>query len=162
MRAVLPVLISMLAAPLLAGDFEKKDPKVVAAENLKMAKSMKEEAAFMEKEAQKLQGDDAAIVKDYAKFTAEEAEWLFKSSEAYGKNQFRLGERHQQKAAEYCEKRGKLLKKLEEIRPKFKADDKGQNSPTNVEKLAEIERKQAELEAEKKKLLEKNSGGPGN
>lgn len=161
MKRFLPVAACLLTLPLFANE-AKKDPDVQARENLKMAKCMKEEAQHMEKAALQLEGADAKTVSEYAKLTAEEAEWLVKSSEAIGKNQFGLAERFQRKAAENCEKRGKLMGKIDALRHKMKeasCEEKPcKDKPASAaDKLAEIERKQAELEKEKKRLLEKKA-----
>lgn len=76
---------------------------------------------------------------------------------AYTKNQLRLAERAERKAGEYCEKRGKMLDEIEKLRPKLKAKDDEDGSKSKMDRLGEINRKQAELEAEKKKLIEPGS-----
>jgi len=156
MKRLLPLVACLFALPVLAGDV-KKDPEVQARENLKMAKSMMDEAKFMEKAALQLEGAEAKTVSEYAKVTAEEAEWLAKSSEAYSKNQIRLAERFQRKASECCEQRGKMLGKIDALRPKMKGEACEEKPATSADQLAEIERKQAELEQEKKALLEKKT-----
>lgn len=191
----LPLLFALLfAAPLVAGDFEKKRPAPeLAAENLKNAQNMQNEANWLDEQAATASPADAATLKEFSKLTREEAGWLKKSGEAYEKNQIRLGEKYQQNAMEYCEKRGKMGPKMEQIHHKLKKqehlkkeewaqkehdqkkadhakkDDWSQkpdhakkdhpkpdssDAELKQKKLAELERKQAELEAEKKKLLQ--------
>lgn len=166
MQKLLPILLAFLTLPLLAEDWVKKDPDVQARENLKSAKSMKDEAKFMASAALKLEGKDAKVVKDYAEATADEADWLEKSAIAYAKNQLRLAERAERKAAEYCEKRGKMLGEIDKLRPKLETkcdpDEKkskcdSDETKTKEDRLKELNQKQAELEAEKKKLIEQGS-----
>lgn len=165
MSKVLPLLFAFFAVPLLAEDWVKKDPEVQARKNLESAKCMKEEAAFMGSAALKLEAKEAKVVKDYAEATASEAEWLEKSAEAYSKKQLRLADRADRKAAEYCEKRGKMMGAIDKLRPKLNAEKKAEKKaeknegeePSDSQRLEEIERKQAALKAEKKKLLEQNS-----
>jgi len=157
MQKFLPIVFAFLTLPLLAEDWEKKDPEAKARENHKLAKSLMEEARFMDSAAIKLEDKEAKIVKTYAEATANEAEWLEKSAVAYTKKQVRLAERAQRKAAEYCEKRGKMLGEIEEIRPKLKGNTESKGSKEKLGRLDEINRKQADLEAEKKKLIEQSA-----
>lgn len=154
MRHIILLMAFFGVATVQAWDNVKKSPDEMATENLKAAKQMFEEAKKLEQLAATSSGADAALLNDYAKLTMEEGQWLQKSGEAYGKNQIRLGERHQEKAREFCDKRGKLSEKVGKIWEKS-CDPKTvqKTEPTKADKLAELEKKQAELDAEKKKLL---------
>jgi hypothetical protein len=149
------------AVAVQAGDYEKKSADQLAAENLKAAKQMFQEAKNLEQAATTASPEDASVLNNFAKLTMEEAQWLQKGGEAFEKNQIRLGERHLEKARELCDKRGKLSHKIGKIFEKD-CEAKGKEGetkttkkeePSKSDKIAELEKKQAELEAEKKKLL---------
>jgi len=154
MRQIILLMALLGAVAVQAGNYEKKSPDQLASENLKAAKQMFEEAKNLEQAAANASGEDAAVLQNFAKLTMEEAQWLQKGGEAFEKNQIRLGERHLEKAREYCEKRGKLSDKITKIFEKdCEAKTTKKEGPSKADKLAELEKKQAELEAEKKKLL---------
>lgn len=148
--------------PLRAVD-APKDPDQAAVENIKQAKAMYEEAKNHADYAAKCEKEDADILSKFAQMTFEEAEWLQRSGEAFEKKQIRLAERYQQKAQELCEKRGKLGDKIAAIYQK-KCDKPDSASPASkkdeaqskADRLAEIEKKEAELAAEKKLILNKD------
>lgn len=154
---VIPRILSVLllcGASLQAGDYVKKDADQMAAQNLKQAKQMFEEAKHHSTHASQCSAEDAAVMNKFAQLTLEEAELLQKSGEAFEKKQVRLGERYQEKARELCDKRGKLVDKVSAIYQKDCDKQEAKAKPhAKEDKLAEIEKKEAELAAEKKRLL---------
>lgn len=121
MKAFLLFLLIPLVA--FAGD---KDPKILAQEAAESAKKFFAEAKEISERAMKAPKEEAAELNKYAELTHQEAESLLKASEAWGKNQLRLAERHAKKAGEYCEKRGKMIEK---IYPKCEDKDPDKKNP---------------------------------
>jgi len=164
MRTLPHILLAMfLAGSMLHAVDAPRDPDQAASENLKQAKQMYEEAKNHAEQAAKCAKEDADILSKYAQMTFEEAEWLQRSGEAYEKKQIRLAERYLQKARELCEKRGKLGDKIAAIYQKEcdkpspdAAPQKKDDAHGKAERLAEIEKKEAELAAEKKLILNKD------
>jgi len=154
-----PLLLSVLlcVAQVQAGDYKKKDADQLASENLSQAKNMFEEAKHHQARAAASSPEDAEVLNKFAQLTFEEAEWLQKSGEAFEKKQIRLGERYQEKARELCDKRGKLSEKITAIYKKDCADKTAKSEKdtgtSQENKIAEIEKKEAQLAAEKKRLL---------
>lgn len=164
MRTVPHLLLALfLAGSTLHAVDAPKDPDQAASENLKQARQMYEEAKSHAELAAKCAKEDADVLSKFAQMTFEEAEWLQRSGEAYEKKQIRLAERYLQKARELCEKRGKLGDKIAAIYQKecdkssaATASKKKDEAQAKAERLAEIEKKEAELAAEKKLLLNKD------
>lgn len=162
-----PLLRSVLAAVLLVPSLAlaegwMKDPEELAAEAKKMSAQLKSHADELEakaiSEGKALTGD----IKKYVALTREEALNAEKAAQAWAKNQKRLAEKYAEKVSEICRERGPLSEKLFACPDKnpeasAKADsEKKCEKPAPADKsaeLAEIERKQAELEAKKKALL---------
>lgn len=146
MKRLLPLLAVLFASPVLAGNYEKKEPKVLAGENLKLAASCLDEARALSELADKASGADAELLKAASRDALEESEAWQKSAEAYSKNQIRLGENHAEKAMKYCEKRGKTGDKVAALFHQLKGKDHGkEKQKLDFEKL----------KAEREKLLEK-------
>jgi len=132
------------AAFAIAGDY-KKDAEAMAKESAKRAVEFLQEAKSLEERAAKATGAEAEKIKKFADLTREEAEALTKASKAWANNQLRLAEKHQQKANELCEKRGKLAPAIyppcdekKACDPKAKTElDKSKPQKTELEKLHE-------------------------
>lgn len=154
----LVVLAAVL--PAIANEGARKDPEALANEARKAAADLRKEAEHFKIRAEK---DGRTLTSDeekYLSYTLEEADLLGRSGEAWEKNQMRMAEKFREKAAEFCRKRGEMAAKLklwdDACAP---ASDEKAKPSTTADKVAEIEKQQAELEAQKKALLETEAGG---
>jgi len=151
-------LVIGIPAISLAGDWAQKDPAALAAEARKTSLELKKEASeFMARamaENRKLSAEEAK----YVELAGDESLALEKSAEAWGKNQKRLAVKYREDAMEICKKRGPLAEKVYSCKTEEKAGKEMSGAKPvaqdiKAQKLAEIERQQAELEAKKKALL---------
>lgn len=116
-------LVTLLPIPSPAME-KDRDPGEMAKESAKMANAFQEEAKmWMEKaaKAEKPLSSDMLKLADWARSEADE---LKKASEAWENRQIRLADRFHKKAAEYCEKRGKLFERIKEDLEKFDQSQK--------------------------------------
>ena len=174
MNSLLRLLLAaiLLAPAISSAEGWNKDPEQLAAEAKKMAAQLKSHADELEakaiSEGKSLTGD----IKKYVALTRDEALNAEKAAAAWTKNQKRLAEKYAEKVSELCRERGPLAEKVFAGSDKKCEDtDKGKCDPAAKEdsakadkyekpaksdkaaELAEIERKQAELDAKKKALL---------
>lgn len=159
----LPQIFSLLlsfalAAPLLAEDWTKKDPASLAKEAKKIAADLRKEAEYFHSSTTKSGRALTADEQKYLNYTIEEAELLERSYEAWDKKQIRMADKHREKAAEFCQKRGEMAAKLKLWEKKDEEPVAEKKPPGDANKsdkaaqIAEIERQQAELERKKKEL----------
>jgi hypothetical protein len=153
---IFPLLLTLaFATPLLAEDWTKKDPASLAKEAKKIAADLRKEAEYFQSSTMKTGRALTSDEQKYLNYTLEEAELLEKSYEAWDKNQIRMADKHREKAAEFCQKRGEMATKLKLWEKKEEApaaDKKPPGDADKASKIAEIERQQAELERKKKEL----------
>jgi uncharacterized protein YifE (UPF0438 family) len=162
---ILPSLALVILLPTfcLAGDWEQKDSKTLAAESSKMAMELKKQALDLEARALAEERKLSADEKKFVELTHEESLALEKAAGAWEKNQKRLAEKFRKEAYELCEKRGPLAEKVyaQHKKPVKEGPHEKKSEPKpedlKAKKLAEIEKQQAELEAKKKALLNSTS-----
>lgn len=150
------LLSSLLSLTAIAGDPKPQDSTTLR----KMAAQLAEEAKALETT---LSENASAKARKFIDWTKEESELLKRSAEALDKNQRRLADRFEEKARDLCGKRGPLAEEVHQeakiASTKVKTNEKKGSGLES--KWTDLERRQAELDAEKKKLLEETASQLG-